>query len=133
MLMGLGLVIYGIATIASYLGFRTAAAETTAVITEIDSVGHGEDTIYTVYVKFIVDDIEYKGELDGWRRGMIEGHVVKVYYDLDNPQNFRLGSGWFNGCIALLFGAFVFLSRLMPLLRQLKYKFHRRRLFSGGY
>jgi len=99
-LVGIALLVAGILMYRADTRFKNTATETTAVITQIDAYstrnGRGHNvTQYNVYVAFTVHGKEYTGALGYHTGGMREGQTVTIYYNADDPGDFRgMGSSW---------------------------------------
>lgn len=74
--------------------FQENAIKTEAIITDIksssfkDSEGNTQKSM-DVYVKFEVDGVQYSGELNTYSITMKEGQKVTIYYNPDDPNDFR--------------------------------------------
>lgn len=74
--------------------FEANSIKTQAIITKIessyvsDSDGERNKT-YDVYVKFTVDGVKYSGKLNTYSIGMQEGKETTIYYNPDDPNEFR--------------------------------------------
>ncbi|MBO5376098.1 MAG: DUF3592 domain-containing protein [Bacilli bacterium] len=94
LVIGIGCVVGFVFTKNSNDDFMKKAVETSAEIVRIkekyDSLD--EDYEYTVYVEFDVDGLTYEGILNEYHSGMREGDKVTIYYDPQDPENFRSGS-----------------------------------------
>ena len=82
--LGLGVWLY-----INTQSFKENAKQTEARIIDIQSEYRNEDIDYNVYVTFNVDGKIYYGELNYYTSSMNIGDQVKIYYDPDNPNNFR--------------------------------------------
>ena len=132
-LVGLIVVAVGAAITASDQNFRRTAVETAAVITDIfRSRDRDGDTTHTVYVRFYVNDKEYEGQLGAWSSGMAEGQSVRIFYDPDNPQRFRSGSGFGINVFLFLFGGVFFLVGFIPMYKMQKRKLSKKGLLRDG-
>lgn len=60
--------------------------ETTAVITDIQTRGAGDDEDHDVYVSYNVDGQEYSALSDTYSSTYFEGKEISVFYNPDNPQ-----------------------------------------------
>lgn len=73
--------------------FEANSIKTQAIITSIEtsySYSDGQKKkIYDVYVKFTVDGVQYKGKLNTYNISMQEGEETTIYYNPDNPNEFR--------------------------------------------
>lgn len=82
--------------------FEANSIKTQAIITKIkssyvyDSDGDRRKT-HDVYVEFTVDGVQYSGELNTYNINMQEGEETTIYYNPDNPNEFRgATSKWSN-------------------------------------
>ena len=140
MLSGFGVIGAVVITVACFIitanaRFIATAGETDAVITDISTRtgGRSSGTSRSVSIKFSVNGAEYKGGLDYWSTGMAVGKTVKIYYDLDNPQNFRSKSGAsIAGLIVLGLGVVFFLVAVIPLFIVLAASARNKKLLANG-
>ena len=132
-LVGLGLLIGSVFLFLDNMRFMDAAKETTATITDIytsrDSDG---DTSHTVYVKYTVKGNEYEGKLNYYSSGMREGKSVKVFYNPDDPEDFRGGGSSIASYILAGMGLIFFMIGFISLAVQFKSKARKKRLMSTG-
>jgi len=110
------LILFGIVFAAAGLFMSLSSggdyADVQATITEIETEGTGEDTVYTVYVDYTVDGVDYTHvALNGYSSDMREGDIIEVKYDLNDPASARIkGLGIFTlifvaaGLLAVFFG-----------------------------
>jgi len=120
-LVGLIIIVVGAAITISNQYFLRTAVEATAVITDIYTTRNSDgDTLYTVYVRFYVNDDEYVGQLGVWHSGMAIGQSVKIYYDPDNPYRFRSEIGIVLIVSLLLFGSIFLLVSFILFYRMKK-------------
>ena len=90
--------------------------ETTAEIVQIDiepGAGDESDT-YHVFVKYTVDGMEYKEELDESRSSYRVGDTVKIKYNPKDPSDLTASGRWamvicfiIGGIMTLGFGAYL--------------------------
>jgi len=148
-LVGIGLMIVGFVLYRNGENFRRSAVETTATITDIqtrrvqtrrrsnidrhiydiDFVDHGLGSSIPVYnyegqvfVSFFVDGREYIGELNRWNSNMRIGQGINIYYDPNDPQNFRSFHNHFVALLIVPFGAVIFIvcSLLILIVHKIK-------------
>lgn len=94
--IGIGLLIGGVALLMNTIDFRKNAIEAEAVITDIDRHFNTDgETEYEVYVEFKVNGTTYGGRLGYYSSGMRVGGKTKIYYDPSNPNRFRNSSNLF--------------------------------------
>ena len=98
-LLGIGIILSGVSALADHSNFMKKAVETSAVVTNIFKADDDDNEAYDrVQVKFSVDGKEYKGELRYRNAGaMSQGDTVTVYYNPDDPQDFRAAENSFVG------------------------------------
>lgn len=112
-----GIIIVGI-IISAIAGTMFAAPDTgnyekvNATITNIESRQNGDDTEYTVYVKYSVDGKEYQTELGAYQSNWDVGTDVECEYNVENPAELRTGDGKMMsliicavGIVAVIYGA----------------------------
>ena len=132
-LAGLVAIIVAIALAISDANFRSSANETTATITDIwasrNSDGEGS---YTVNVRFFAGGREYGGALGYWHSGMAIGNEVKVYYNPNNPQDFRSNGGSVASWIVMALGVVFFVVGFIPYLISKKRKALKKYLLANG-
>lgn len=73
-------------------------------ITNIESEGTGEDTTYSVSVKYEVDGQEYTAQLGSYQSNWKVGSVIECEYNVDDPANLREGNGKTMSLIICLVG-----------------------------
>jgi len=94
-IVGLIFLIAGVFGQVNNTKFMKTAVETQAMITDIDVItkyDRFEDEVseqHNVYVEFEVDGVKYSGELDSYHTGMRVGKTTKIYYQADNPNDFK--------------------------------------------
>ena len=98
--------------------FMKTAIETTGKITDVyvsrDTDG---DTNRDVYVAFEVNGEEYSGHSSYSSSGMREGQDIKIYYNPNNPNNFKVeGETTFTTIIFGILGAVFFLIGFIPIV-----------------
>ena len=115
-LIGAILIIVGIIMQKNNSEFLETAESTNAEITDIatshDSDG---DVHHSVFVKFEVDGETYEGQLGQYDSGMYVGKEVTVYYNPDNPHNFKGSNSGFVGYFMIIFASIFFLIGIIPL------------------
>lgn len=112
-MMVVGLVISIIAGVMFFTPDTNTYEAVNATITNIEAEENGEDTTYTVYVKYEVDGQAYESQLGAYQSNWEVGSVVECEYNADNPTELRQGDGktmaliiCVIGLAALLYGAF---------------------------
>ena len=89
---------------------------TNAQITDIDAYRDSDgDYHHNVLVEFNIDNNEYSGTLNEYNSGMYIGKEVPVYYDPQNPNNFRGSGAKYAGYFVCGFGTIFFLVGAIPL------------------
>lgn len=74
-------------------------------IEEIEDTDQSEtDTNYAVYVKYTVDEKEYKAQLNGYQSNWKVGKVIECEYNVDDPASLRTGNGKTMSLIICLIG-----------------------------
>lgn len=101
--------------------FLEIAQSTSAIITDIDVYHDSDgDSRHTVYVEFNVDNTEYSGTLNEYNSSMYTGKEVTVYYDPQNPNNFKSSSSKYDGYFVCGFGLIFLLVGTIPLIFGIK-------------
>lgn len=114
--------------------FLEIAQTTTAQITDIDVYHDSDgDSHHTVFVEFDVDNKEYSGTLNEYNSGMYIGKDITVYYDPQNPNNFKSSSSKFSGYLLSGFGAIFFLVGIIPLGLGIKKSGNAKKLKESGF
>ena len=117
--------------------FIATAAETEAVITEIEKSSSDDGNIYIVYIEYVAEDMRYRGsytsnyEEKDFRTGQT-GQIIKLYYDSDNPHDFRTNKNTFNNLELAGFGFLFFLVGALPLIFMLKGHLKKKKLLAEG-
>jgi len=105
-LIGLMFIGLGIILTSVNLRFLEDALETTAIITDIETYKTTKGSRrHRVYVEFSVDGETYDGRLGEYHSGMKVGDTVTIYYDPDNPADFRGSGVGYAGYILMAIGA----------------------------
>lgn len=87
---GLFIIILGIYLNKENSKFMKDAIETEAEITEITTSRDSDGNVsHSVEVIFYVDGKEYGGILGYYNSNMYEGKIIDIYYEPQNPNNFR--------------------------------------------
>lgn len=119
--VGLLIIILGIYLNIENSKFMKTALQTEAEITNItthrDSDG---DTTHSVDVVFYVNGKEYEGELGSYSSNMYEGKAITVYYDPQNPNNFRSDNSNIASFILIPIGGIFFIVGSFTLYRYIK-------------
>lgn len=96
LIVGLITVLSGIGMFVSFLSFKSTAAETQAVITDIETIktrNNGKTKIsYSVFIEYTFEGVQYDNMLGYYSSGMHKGQVVKIYVDPESPTNIRSNS-----------------------------------------
>ncbi len=101
--------------------FMENAIETTAEITKITTSHDSDgDVSHSVQVIFYVDGKEYGGKLGYYSSDMYEGKTVKIYYEAQNPNNFKSDSSNIASFIMIPFGGIFFAVGCFILYRGIK-------------
>lgn len=113
--------------------FISNAGSVDATITRIEtSYDSDGDANHHVEVRFEVNGKQYRGVLSEWNSKMYEGGLTKVYYNKNNPNDFR-GSGLgYIGYIIMGLGFVFSLVGIIPLIILKKRKNSFKRLKSTG-
>lgn len=96
--IGVVLFAIGVLIYISNQNFKRSAVQTKSVITDINryrdysTTNSGDRYNYEVYVSFTVDDVIYEGILNEWNSGMYVGQSITIYYNPNNPLDFRKDS-----------------------------------------
>lgn len=86
----------GIFVKISYDNFLKTAVKTTATITSIGASHDNDgDVNHSVIVEFVVDGKTYSGELNYYSSSMRIGREETIYYNPENPNDFRSKGGSF--------------------------------------
>lgn len=104
--------------------FMETALSTEATITRIDSHYDSidEETEYDVFVRFDVDGKIYNGELNMYHVGMQEGGTTTIYYNPNNPSDFRSSGSSFGTLLFAGIGGLFFIIGLVMLISKIKAK-----------
>lgn len=101
--------------------FMENAIETTAEITQITTSRDSDgDTTHSVQVIFYIDGKEYEGNLGYYSSDMYKGKTVNIYYDPQNPNNFKSASSNIASFIMIPFGGIFFAVGCFILYRGIK-------------
>lgn len=91
--VGVALIIVGTVLIIQSENFKKNAAQTEATIVEIETYEDSDDeTHYNVLVEFYAGDVKVEGDLGYHVSGMKKGQTVKVFYNPDDPNDFKSAS-----------------------------------------
>ena len=114
--------------------FLEIAQTTSAQITDIDVYHDSDgDSHHTVYVEFDVDNKEYAGTLNEYNSGMYIGEKITVYYDPQNPNNFKSSGIKYVGYIVSAFGSIFFLIGIIPIGLGIKKSSNSKKLKESGF
>ena len=91
LIVGIGLILLGIKQRQSNLKFIETATEGEAIITKIDEEYQSstESYFHTAYVEYNVGNQMYSKKLPEYNSMMYVGKKVRIYYNPDNPSEFR--------------------------------------------
>jgi len=137
-IVGAGFIIGGIAAAVSAADFRKTAEQAAAVVTNIHTETYRNrdgktKTSHTVYVEFFVNGERYVGTLDYYSEGMAAGKTVNIYYNPNNPGDFRSsGGGSLHSIFLFVFGLSFFLIGFVNLYKQLARSLLKKRLLAEG-
>ena len=124
--IGVALIVAGVICLVKSENFKKNAVQTQATITEIDIFKDSdEDTQYNVLVEFRADDAKIEGSLGYHVSGMKKGQTVQIFYNPDDPQDFKSTSEdiWIFvvlivlGVPFLLFGIFPVIMKFITVLK----------------
>lgn len=89
LLIGIVFILICLISTIAYNKFKESAEKCNAVITNIESYydSNSETTEYDVYVRYEVDDVVYDKELNYYESGMVEGDIITIYYNVDDPND----------------------------------------------
>lgn len=92
-IIGVALIMAGIICLAKSENFKKTAVETEATITEIEIYEDSDgDTQYNVLVEFRADDEKIEGSLGYHVSGMKKGQTVQIFYNPNDPHDFKSAS-----------------------------------------
>ncbi len=92
-IIGVALIAAGIICLAKSENFKKTAVETEATITEIEIYEDSDgDTQYNVLVEFRADDEKIEGSLGYHVSGMKKGQTVQIFYNPNDPHDFKSAS-----------------------------------------
>ncbi len=92
-IIGVALIAAGIICLAKSENFKKTAVETEATITEIEMYEDSDgDTQYKVLVEFQADDEKIEGSLGYHVSGMKKGQTVQIFYNPNDPHDFKSAS-----------------------------------------
>ncbi len=92
-IIGVALIVAGIICLAKSENFKKNAVETEATITEIEMYEDSDgDTQYKVLVEFRADDEKIEGSLGYHVSGMKKGQTVQIFYNPNDPHDFKSAS-----------------------------------------
>lgn len=92
-IIGVALIAAGIICLAKSENFKKTAVETEATITEIEMYEDSDgDTQYNVLVEFRADDEKIEGSLGYHVSGMKKGQTVQIFYNPNDPHDFKSAS-----------------------------------------
>lgn len=107
----------GLLMYMSNQNFKKSAVQTESVITDINRYRNYNNTdssgkyTYEVSVAFTVDGVVYEGLINEWNSGMYIGQKITVFYNPDDPWDFRTDSSLISfifiplGLLCMLIGA----------------------------
>lgn len=131
--VGAVFLVIGILVHSNNTKFMETAKSIEAEITDI-RVGYDSDgdTTHDVLVEFVIDGERYGGKLDTYTSSMREGGTTTVYYDPQNPHDFR-GSG--TGFIGIVFsgmGGLFFVIGIVMIVNKVKSSANAKTLKATG-
>ena len=86
---GIAVVIGGIFLYNSNTKFKEVAIPTTATVVSVSKhTDTDDDTTYTIYVKYFINEKEYHGNYST-SSYVFEGDTVNIYYDKNNPYKIK--------------------------------------------
>ena len=92
-IIGVALIIAGVICLVKSESFKKNAVETEATITEIDTYEDSDgDTQYNVLVEFRAYGVKVEGSLGYHVSGMKKGQTVEIFYNPDDPHDFKSAS-----------------------------------------
>ena len=92
-IIGLALIVAGLVCLVKSENFKKNAVETEATITEIEIYEDSDgDTQYNVLVEFRADDEKIEGSLGYHVSGMKKGQTVQIFYNPNDPHDFKSAS-----------------------------------------
>lgn len=105
LIVGIGLIFLGIKQRQNNLKFMEIATEGEATITKIDEKYSSgtESYFHTAYVEYNVRNQSYSAKLPEYNSTMYVGKKVKIYYNPDNPSEFKTPK--YSYYIEIIFGA----------------------------
>ena len=118
LLLGLLLIGIGIFINKRNQELEQNAWKTMAKIVRIESSYSSDDEDHNVFVEFEVDNNTYGGELDYYDSSMYEGKEVEIYFDKNNPNDFKSveGSKIFVILFLVMGGFFVIISIVLKFI-----------------
>ena len=125
-IIGVALIVAGIICLAKSENFKKNAVETEATITEIEMYEDSDgDTQYKVLVEFRADDEKIEGSLGYHVSGMKKGQTVQIFYNPNDPHDFKSASEdiWIFAVLIVLgvpFLLFCFLPVIMKFITVIK-------------
>jgi len=91
--VGIALIVAGTVWLVQSENFKKKAVQTEATITEIETYEDSDgETQYNVLVEFYADDVKVEGDLGLHVSGMKKGQTVKIFYNPDDPNDFKSAS-----------------------------------------
>lgn len=132
-IIGIGLIIGGIFSIKNSKEFMENAIETYAIITDIQTSRDSDGDIdHDVFVEFEVNGKKYDGELDSYTSGMHEGGTTLIYYNPNNPNDFRSSFSKFGGVILIVLGSIFSAVGIIPIFVKNMKKSTNKKLMETG-
>lgn len=125
-IIGIVLIVVGSVWLAKAENFKKNAVQTQAAITEIDIFEDSDgDTQYNVLVEFRADDAKIEDSLGYHVSGMKKGQTVEIFYNPDDPHDFKSASEdiWIFvvlivlGVPFLLFGCFPVMMKFITVIK----------------
>lgn len=132
-IIGMIMIIGGIFFQINNYKFMNSAESTYATITRIvTSYDSDGDADHHVEVRFEVDGKQYRGTLNEWNSKMYEGGETKIYYNPNNPNNFKGNGLSYVGYIIIIMGLVFSLVGIIPLIISIKRRSNFKKLKSHG-
>lgn len=134
LIAGVALLIAGIIVLCSGMRFRKDAVEVSAVITNVETYGSGDDTHHSVWVEYEYDGKTYDNvRLNEYNSGMYTGKEITVLVSPKDPGRASTQFGTvFAGGILLLMGVIFTSAGAIPIAMGIRRSFLQRNLLTEG-
>ena len=116
----------GIITISTNKGFYKNSIKTKGTIVYISPRSR-------VKAEIIVDDKKYTADIGEYNSNMKVGDEITVYYNKDNPSEFKPMSSGYVGYILVLFGIIVMVDLIIRMKKEIQYLKEERKNDRGIY